>query len=230
MTDRPLILIAEDDKDIASALSRGLGSDGYECVLAADAAEAQTARDTMNPAAAIIDVMLGADDGVELVRQMRAAGFNGPILMLSALSAVKDRTAGLMAGADDYIAKPFEYAELLARLRVQEGRRAQNSDSAPTPLIGRLIYNEELRDVSNGDRRVTLTEREAALLKLLAANGGSLMSRGQIFDTLWLNDGSSSENVVDVYIGYLRRKLAPMDDFGIALKTVRARGFLLTET
>jgi len=230
MTDKPLILLAEDDQDIASALIRGLQSDGYACVHAVDAGTAEAALERSEPHAAIVDVMLGPDDGVALTARMRAAGFQGPILMLSALSAVKDRTAGLVAGADDYIAKPFEYGELLARLRVQERRRVQSDDEKPKPLIGKLFYENNLRNATNGERSVYLTEREAKLLLLLAKNGGALMSRGEIFDSLWLNDGTSSENVVDVYIGYLRRKLAPMEEFGVALKTIRARGFMLMET
>lgn len=224
----PFILIAEDDTDIASTLSRGLEADGYRTGIAYDAATALAVEEL--PDAAIVDMMLGADRGTDVVRELRARGMEGPVLILSALSAVEDRTDGLEAGADDYIAKPFEYAELLARLRVQEKRRARHgAATGPTPLMARLFYDDAFRTVSNGERSVALTEREADLLKLLVRHANTLQTRGEIFDTLWANDGSSSENVVDVYIGYLRRKLAPLEDFGVALRTIRGRGFILTE-
>ena len=220
------VLIAEDDVDIASALSRGLSGDAYRPVVCHDAASALLAVKDAPVGAAIVDMMLGSDRGTDLVRRLRADGMDGPILILSALSGVEDRTEGLEAGADDYIAKPFEYGELLARLRVQENRRAR---SGPRPLLGRLIYDDTVRSVTNGDRIVVLTEREADLLKFLVGNANALSSRGDIFDTLWATADGSSENVVDVYIGYLRRKLAPLDDFGVALRTVRGRGFILAE-
>lgn len=226
----PSVLIAEDDEDIASALARGLAADGYTVHTAPDLAGALDLWKRSGFGAAIVDMMLGADRGIDLVRRLRAWGMEGPILILSALSGVEDRTEGLEAGADDYVAKPFDYAELLARLRVQETRR-DRALAAPGrgALLGRLVYDDDLRTVSNGARTVSLTEREADLLKFLAARPNTLRPRGEIFDTLWASEGGSSENVVDVYIGYLRRKLAPLDDFGIALKTVRGRGFLLTE-
>ncbi len=230
MTDRPItVLIAEDDVDIASALSRGLSSDDYAPVVAHDAASALSQVAAKPCDAAIVDMMLGSDKGTDLVRQLRADGMVGPILILSALSGVEDRTEGLEAGADDYIAKPFEYTELLARLRVQERRRSQAAPAGAGHILGRLHYDDVMRRVSNGKRSVELTEREADLLKYLADNANTLRTRGEIFDTLWLNEGGSSENVVDVYIGYLRRKLAPLEDFDVALRTVRGRGFVLTE-
>ncbi len=222
------ILIAEDDSDIASALSRGLAADDYRPLIAHDAADALDIVSRATCDAAIVDMMLGNDRGTDLVRRLRAVGMDGPILILSALSGVEDRTEGLESGADDYIAKPFEYAELLARLRVQENRR-ERSDTQ-RPLLGRLIYDDSLRAVTNGERTVSLTEREAGLLKFLASNANALSSRGDIYDTLWATTEGSSENVVDVYIGYLRRKLAPLEDFGVALRTVRGRGFILAET
>lgn len=224
------ILIAEDDVDIASALSRGFAADDYTPFVAHDAASALDLSRDGGCDAAIVDMMLGTDRGTDLVRDLRAGGMDGPILILSALSGVEDRTEGLESGADDYIAKPFDYAELLARLRVQERRRARSGPAAPQPLLGRLVYDDAMRIVTNGTRDVSLTEREADLLKFLARNANTLRTRGEIFDTLWMTDGGSSENVVDVYIGYLRRKLAPLDDFGVSLRTVRGRGFVLTET
>lgn len=224
------VLIAEDDDDIAASLSRGLAREGYRPVTAADQAGALALEAEQGCEAAIVDMMLGADHGTDLVRALRRQGMHGPVLVLSALSGVEDRTDGLEAGADDYVAKPFEFDELLARLRVQEARRGRRGAGAGAAVLGRLAFDRDAREVTGPGRCVTLTPREAALLDHLIAHAGEVISRGAIFDALWTGEGGSSENVVDVYIGYLRRKLAPIEDFGLALRTIRARGFLLTET
>lgn len=223
------ILIAEDDRDIASTLSRGLTREGYVPVVAHDAAGAIAAVREGTVEAALVDMMLGADRGEDLVRQLRAHGMSGPIVILSALSGVEDRTEGLDAGADDYIAKPFDFAELLARLRVQEMRRSRREGGSGRSRLSRAELRPELRQISAGDRTLSLTQREWDLLIFLVSVGERVVSRGEIFDTLWAREGGSSENVVDVYVGYLRRKLAPTRDFGFEIRTVRARGFLLTE-
>ncbi|MDP5217023.1 response regulator transcription factor [Ruegeria sp. 2205SS24-7] len=213
------LLIIDDDPKITSALVRGLTLHGYaaEAENRADKALERLQREEF--AGAIVDVMLGADSGIDLVRAARASGVALPILMLSALSDVEDRAAGLEAGADDYVVKPFSFDELVARLRVQE-QRAQAQRPEPARII------PESRTVSAGDASVTLTEREFALLALLTRNAGQPIPRGDIFDTLWLGEGSSNENVVDVYIGYLRKKLSA-EDFGFEIKTLRNQGFCL---
>lgn len=216
------VLIVEDDDDISSALSRGLVREGYHPVVAHDASSAVRCV-SRGCDAAIIDVMLGEENGHDLVRALRKSGVEIPIIMLSALSGVGDRASGLAAGADDYVAKPFAFEELVARLKVQEHRR---SIVAPPR---EMIIDTERRELRAGTRSVTLTQRELDLLQLLANNAGQVMSRGEIFDTLWLNEGGSSENVVDVYLGYLRRKLAPSSDFGIEIRTVRGKGFVLVK-
>lgn len=217
MTSR--LLIIDDDPKITSALVRGLTLHGYtaEAENRADKALERLQREEF--AGAIVDVMLGADSGIDLVRAARASGVALPILMLSALSDVEDRAAGLEAGADDYVVKPFSFDELVARLRVQE-QRAQAQRPEPARII------PESRTVSAGGASVTLTEREFALLALLTRKAGQPIPRGDIFDTLWLGEGSSNENVVDVYIGYLRKKLSA-EDFGFEIKTLRNQGFCL---
>jgi len=226
MTEGRRILVLEDDEDIASALARGLAREGYQPVLAHDLAEARTLAAAGPLTAAVIDVMLGEEDGKAMVRDLRAAGMRAPIVMLSALSGVAARAEGLDAGADDYVAKPFDFADLIARIQVQERRRAA-ATQAPRRFAG-LSYDPDRRLVEGGGRALTLTEREGALLELFLARPEQVLSRGMIFDTLWAGVGGSSENVVDVYIGYLRRKLAPMRDFGADLRTLRGRGFMLT--
>ncbi|MBK0399880.1 response regulator transcription factor [Limibaculum sp. M0105] len=234
MTVPRRVLIAEDDVDIASTLSRGMERAGYEPVVAHDAASAMAAARAAPLAAAVVDMMLGTDRGEELVQCLRVAGMDGPILVLSALSAVEDRAAGISAGADDYIAKPFDLAELMTRLSLHAHLRAREpgvSGARPDGSIrvAGLTYDPQLREAIGAGHRALLTQREGELLSFLAQNLNRLVSRGEIFDTLWATEGGSSENVVDVYIGYLRRKLSPREAFGVQIRTVRGRGFMLTD-
>ena len=214
------LLIIEDDPEITSALIRGLALHGYDVTAEnrADLGLRQLQNETF--AGAIIDVMLGADSGIDLVRRARSSGVTLPILMLSALSDVEHRTAGLEAGADDYVVKPFNFDELVARLRVQEHRA-----KARTPNPARLSPQD--RTISTALNSIALTEREYSLLELLARHAETPLSRGTIFDALWSGDGSGNENVVDVYIGYLRKKLRG-GDFEFEIKTLRNQGFCLT--
>src|SRR6056297_2980530 len=214
------LLIIDDDPDITSALARGLALHGYnaETEVNADLGLSRMLADRFD--GAIVDVMLGADSGIDLVRAARAGGVTAPIVMLSALSEVEQRAAGLEAGADDYIVKPFSFDELVARLRVQE-HRARELRPPPATL------DPETRQLrAAGGATATLTEREFGLLVLLARNVGRPLPRGEIFDALWVRDGSGTENVVDVYIGYLRKKLAS-GAFGVEIRTIRNRGFRL---
>lgn len=219
------VLIVEDDEDIASVLTRGLQREGYDTLHALDYQTALTHFSGARPDAAIVDMMLGEESGSELVADMRARGVRIPIIILSALSRVEDRGTGLASGADDYVVKPFEIKELVARLKVQELRAAA---VATVPGLDLISYNPEQRQVSGSGREVTLTEREGALLQYFLNSPDTLISRGALFDQLWAEHGGTTDNVVDVYIGYLRRKLSPMSDFGIELRTVRGKGFMLT--
>lgn len=214
------LVIAEDDADIASALARGMQREGYVPAVAYDGVEAHHLI-AQGCDAAIIDVMLGEENGIDIVRQLRRDGFEMPVILLSALSSVEDRAEGLAAGADDYVAKPFEMAELVTRLKVQEKRHAASRERSPT-------INPETREVIGNGRSVALTQREFDLLSYMMDRRGKVLSRGEIFDALWLGEGGSSENVVDVYLGYLRRKLSPSETFGVEIKTMRGRGFVLS--
>ena len=164
--------------------------------------------------------MIGSDSGIDFVRNLRSEGHSLPVVMLSALSEVDDRARGLEAGADDYIVKPFSFDELVARLKVQE-RRADAMRPRPA------LLDPAARTLTLGEAQAQLTEREFALLALLVEHAGQVLSRGEIFDALWAGDGSSSENVVDVYLGYLRKKLGGTPGFGFEIRTLRNRGFLL---
>ncbi len=214
------LLIIDDDPEITSALARGLAQHGYVTQAENRFDRALDRLLTGQYVGAIVDVMLGADSGIDLVRRARTEGVTLPILMLSALSEVEHRTAGLEAGADDYVVKPFSFDELVARLRVQEQRA-----SAQRPQPARLIAAE--RVLENTTDRIALTEREFDLLELLMQSPDAPLARIDIFDALWAAEGSGNENVVDVYIGYLRKKLASAD-FNLEIKTLRNRGFCLT--
>ncbi|RJL18916.1 response regulator transcription factor [Paracoccus siganidrum] len=224
------ILVVEDDSDIASLLARGLGAAGHR-VDWADTTEAATrllARKRCD--AAIIDMMLGDESGATLLAELRSQGHRMPAIMLSALSRVEDRAEGLEAGAQDYVVKPFQLSELLARLEVQL-RRAEPRQAPIT--LGRLVYDPTSRTATLAGaettaRPVVMTEREGDLLAYLMTRPGQVLTRGELFDALWAQHGGSTENVVDVYLGYLRRKFSNFEPYGLALRTLRRRGFVLS--
>ncbi len=216
------ILIVEDDADIASLLRRGLAADGHEAVCESAPKPALDRLEAEPFDAAIVDMMLGAERGSDLLQEMRLRGHALPAIVLSALSRVEDRAEGLDAGASDYVVKPFELSELIARLHVQLLR----AEPAQVLRYGPLSYDRVSRRLSGAG---VLTEREGALLEYLVAHAGQVVTRGAIFDALWAPLGGSAENVVDVYIGYLRRKLAPLAPTGITLRTLRGRGFMLAK-
>lgn len=220
MSETATILIVEDDPDIAAALRRGLGARGYPARHESAMAPALAALKDPAIGAAIVDVMIGEESGLDLVRCARAAGFAGPLLMLSALADVEDRTRGIEAGADDYVVKPFVFEELLARVQVQ-------LRCVPAPRH-ELQLDPETREIRIGRTSVTLTEREFQLIRFLADRRGEIVSRWDILAALWGGESGASENVVDVYIGYLRRKLAAFPEDRIGIKTIRNKGFCLS--
>ncbi|MGB3246610.1 MAG: response regulator transcription factor [Sulfitobacter sp.] len=213
----PRLLIVDDDPEITSALARGLALHGYDALTVNRADRALDQLSDTSFSGAIIDVMLGADSGLDLVRTARDRGARLPILMLSALSEVEHRTAGLEAGADDYVVKPFDFDELVARLQVQLSRT--RADPATLSL--------ETRTLTRNSAEIALTDRECELLAFLIDTQNSPAARSDLFDGLWAGDGSGNENVVDVYIGYLRKKLSG-HDFGFEIKTLRNQGFVLS--
>ena len=212
------ILIVDDNPEITSALARGLTLHDYDPICANSIGAAMDLMESGAVEAAIVDVMIGADSGLDFVRTLREDGHGFPVLMLSALSEVDDRARGLEAGADDYIVKPFSFDELVARLKVQERQGAAQRRATLDPTGWK---------VSADGITATLTEREFALLHYLSQHAGKPVPRHRIFEELWEGAGASSENVVDVYVGYLRRKLDPPAAFGFEIKTIRNRGFML---
>lgn len=222
------VLIVEDDSDIRAMLARGLEAEGFRVGVAGCVDDALAAARDDAPEAVVLDITLPDGSGHDVCRSLREGGYPGPILFLSARDEVRDRAEGLALGADDYIVKPFVFDELLARLQTHLLRR--KAADAPRTIVtaGRLILDLNIRQVGFADATARLTPREAELLALLMDHANQPVTRGDIFDKLWAGQGGLSLNVVDVYVGYLRTKLA---DFvrlgGPVIVTVRGRGFML---
>ena len=222
------VLIAEDDRSVRQSLQRALRYEGYEISLAVDGAEALEAVKDDRPDALVLDIMMPHVDGLSVCRRIRAKGDDLPILMLTAKHEVSDRVAGLDAGADDYLVKPFALEELLARLRALLRR------TAPEDLSGTLIFSDlsldpETRQVRRGDRLMELTKTEFDLLELLMLNAGIVLTREVIYERIWGYDFGTSSNSLDVYIGYLRRKTEAENEPRL-IHTVRGVGYALRES
>ena len=220
------ILVVEDERPFRDALERVLRNDGYEVELAGDGQAALRAMSVRPPDAIVLDVILPELDGIEVCRRLRAAGDRVPVLMVTALDAVEDRVAGLDAGADDYLVKPFSISELRARVRALL-RRAGFDDAEPMSCAD-LRLDPGGHQVFRGERRVELTITEFALLSLLLQNPGQVLTRGQIFDRVWGYDFGSGSRTLEVYIGYLRRKLEEAGEPRL-IHTVRGVGYVLRE-
>jgi two-component system OmpR family response regulator len=217
-------LIVEDDLKLARSLERGLRSDGYAVDLAASGSDALLQAHVYDYDAVILDVMIPQPDGVEVCRALRADGHWVPVLMLTARDGVGDRIRGLDAGADDYLVKPFDYGELIARVRALVRRGAPER---PAILrVGDLEVDPAARTVIRAGRAVELTAREFALLEFLVRRAGEVVSRSELLEHVWDQNFTGSSNIVDVYVGYLRRKLE--EPFGRPLiRTVRGAGYVL---
>jgi two-component system OmpR family response regulator len=218
------LLLVEDDLKLARTLERGLEREGYEIDLAHTGEQALAQADAHDYDALVLDVMLPGLDGRAVCRTLRERGRLLPVLMLTALGQVEDRIEGLDAGADDYLVKPFDFGELLARLRALI-RRVPSERSRSRDVAG-LRFDAATHVVTRGGRSVDLTPREFAVLEFLAANAGQVVSRKRLLEHVWEPNYDGSPNVVDVYVGYLRKKLER--PFGRRLiRTVRGVGFLL---
>jgi two-component system response regulator MprA len=224
------ILVTDDDQAMRDSLERALRFHGYEVELAGDGAEALS-RIRGNPAdLLILDVMMPGIGGLEACRWLRAAGDRTPVLMLTARDAIHDRVAGLDAGADDYLVKPFALQELLARVRALLRRATPEPSGLPDTLsLGDLCLDRRSRHVRLGDTPIELTRTEFNLLRVLLEHAGQVLTRSVLFEQVWGYDLDRSSNSLDVYIGYLRRKL----EHGGAprlVHTVRGVGFVLRES
>jgi two-component system OmpR family response regulator len=216
---RPRLLIVEDDAKLVRVLKIGLEREGYGVDAAGDGDRAIALATASDYDAVVLDLMLPGVDGYEVCRSLRRAGKWMPVIMLTARTAVADRIRGLDAGADDYLVKPFDFGELLARLRAL--LRRGPAERRAVVSVGDLVIDASRRVVTRNGAEVELTAREYAVLECLARTPGRVVSRAELLDEVWA-DYEGSPNIIDVYVGYLRRKL------GRALiRTVRGTGFVL---
>ena len=214
------ILVVDDDGAIRRMLERTLAAEGYEVAGAAGGGAALVAIERSAPDLLVLDLGLPDVDGLAVCRRLRGKGLALPVLMLTARDAVPDRVAGLDAGADDYLVKPFAAEELLARVRALLRRGEE-----PRELLtfADLVLDVQSRDARRGGEELFLSSREADLLELLLRNARRVVSRELALERVWGSAGAASENVVDRYVSYLRRKLGEPD----LIRTVRGVGFVL---
>jgi two-component system, OmpR family, response regulator len=215
------LLVVEDDAKVAAAIARGLRCEGYAVDVAADGDDALLEATVTNYDAIVLDLMLPRRDGFEVCRELRARGNRAPVLLLTARGGVEDRITGLDAGADDYLPKPFHFGELLARVRALVRRGP--TERAPRRVVGDLEVNAATRRVTRAGRPVELTAREFAVLEYLACHPGEVVTRTQLLEHVWDANHIGSTNVVDQYVGALRRKLEPPP----LIHTARGAGYRL---
>jgi two-component system, OmpR family, response regulator MprA len=220
------VLVVDDDDALRGAIRRALRLEGYDVELAGDGAQALDQLAGVRADLVVLDVLMPGLDGITVCRRLRASGDRTPILMLTARDAVSDRVAGLDAGADDYLTKPFALEELLARVRSLLRRNAPEHDGALR--VGDLALNPRSRQVRRGERVLELTRTEFALLELLMRNPGTVLGRDAIRERVWGFDDSYGSNTLDVYVGYLRRKTEAGGEPRM-IHTVRGVGFVLRE-
>ena len=222
------ILVVDDDKAVRDSLQRALVLEGYEVELAPDGTTAVKSLTQAAPDAVILDLQLPDIDGLEVCRRLRTLGDRTPVLMLTARDALNDRVEGLDAGADDYLVKPFELAELFARLRALLRRRAPVTD-------GEILRFEDLsldlttREARRGDRLIELTKIEFDLLEMFLLHPRQVLTRELILDQVWGYDFDSGTNSLAVYVGYLRRKTEEGGEARL-IQTVRGVGYVLKES
>ena len=223
------ILVADDDAAVRESLGRALRLEGYEVELASDGAEAleRLAANGDDPDLVVLDVLMPNVDGLEVCRTLRRTGSRLPVLMLTARDEVSDRVAGLDAGADDYVVKPFALAELLARVRALLRRSAD--EAVDILRFADVELDPSTREVHRGGDRVELTRTEFALLELFLLNPRQVLTRSIIFERVWGYDFGFGSNSLDVYIGYLRRKTEAGGKSRL-IQTIRGVGYALRET
>ena len=220
-------LVVDDERSLSELLAMALRYEGWEVQTAGNGNEALTAARNFHPDVMVLDIMMPELDGMGVIRRMREEGLDVPVLFLSARDAVDDRIAGLTAGGDDYVTKPFSLEEVVARLRALVRRSSQVLEQTPDPIIrvGDLVLNEDSYEVTRGENPITLTSTEFELLRYLMRNSNRVVSKDQILDRVWSYDYDGKPTVVELYISYLRRKIdagnSPM------IHTVRGAGYMI---
>jgi DNA-binding response OmpR family regulator len=219
----PRVLVVEDDEEIAQVLQRSLRLDGYDVRLAADGETALDEASAYHPDLVILDLGLPRLDGIEVARRLRATD-DVPILMLTARDAVESRVEGLDSGADDYLVKPFERQELLARLRALLRRRPPRGSASL--VVGDLALNPDTHEVRRSERPVDLTQREFELLEYLMRNERIVVPRQRLLEEVWGYDPFATTNTIEVFVSNLRRKLESGGETRL-LHTIRGAGYVL---
>jgi two-component system, OmpR family, copper resistance phosphate regulon response regulator CusR len=219
------ILVVEDERKVAAFIRQGLVEEGHVVEVAADGAAALDAVEDGPPFdLVVLDVMLPKRDGLQVLKALRASRMQAPVLLLTARDGVADKVAGLDAGADDYLVKPFAFEELLARVRAL--LRRGHAGAAPVLRLADLSLDPATRIVTRGRRRISLTAREYALLEYLLRSAGRVLTRPMITQHVWGMDFDPESNIVDVYVGYLRRKIDAEGEPRL-VQTVRGAGYSL---
>lgn len=215
------ILIVEDEERISSFVGKGLRAEGHQTTVVADGNDGLDEALSGDFDLAVLDIGLPGLSGFEVLEQLRAQGSRMPVIVLTARDSVTDTVSALEGGADDYMPKPFRFAELLARVRLRLRQGGAQGDGTPDSLeAGGVHLDLRTRQATVGDRRLDLSAREFTLAEIFMLNAGQVLSREQLLDHVWGYDFDPGSNVVDVYVGYLRRK------FGAgAITTVRGMGY-----
>ncbi len=218
------ILVIEDERRLAQLLKKGLEENSFSVELSYDGEEGLYMAENYPFDAILLDIMLPGIDGLEILRTLRAGDMGVPVLLITARGEVEEKIKGLNIGADDYIAKPFDFAELMARLR--SVIRRNKGKPSPLLVIDDLVIDTNSRSVARGGKDIPLSAREFSLLEYLAMNTGKVISRTELVEHIYENDDERDSNVIDVYINYLRNKI----DKGFArplIQTRRGAGYLL---
>ena len=224
------ILVVDDDRAVRDSLRRSLTFNGYTVELAVDGLDALEKVAAARPDALVLDVMMPRLDGLEVCRRLRSTGDDLPILVLTARDSVSERVAGLDAGADDYLPKPFALEELLARMRALLRRTAMEAEGDSEALaFADLSLDPVTREVTRGDRSISLTRTEFSLMEMLLMNPRRVLTRSRILEEVWGYDFPTSGNALEVYVGYLRRKTEAEGESRL-IHTVRGVGYVLRET
>lgn len=220
-------LVVDDERALSELVSMALKFEKWDVQTAASGLEAVAKARDFQPDVIVLDIMLPDFDGLEVMRRIRAAGANVPVLFLTAKDSVGDRVAGLTAGGDDYVTKPFSLEELVARLRgiVRRTVATQVVAESPQIQVGDLVLNEDSYEVRRGDTAIELTATEFELLRYLMRNPKRVLSKAQILDRVWSYDFGGRSSIVEIYISYLRKKI---DTLGPAMiHTVRGVGYVI---
>ena len=218
------LLLIEDDKSLGEFVRQGLREAGHEVDWETDGQRGLREALATRHDLVLLDVMLPGMGGLEVLAEMRRRDVKTPVLLLTALDGVDDRVRGLDQGADDYLTKPFNFSELLARIRALSRRPPLETE--PVLRVGDLELDIVRHDVRRGERRIELSRREFSLLEFFMRNAGQLLTRSQLAERVWGFDFFHDSNVVEVYVGYLRRKLDSPDSVA-HIRTVRGMGYIL---